>query len=368
MRPIYIWQYPEWPNFEWDREAVIEPLAEARNMQGRITGMMQALGFDTQNAASLTTLTQDIVKSCEIEGVLLNSDRVRSSVARHLGIPTEGLPEADHYTEGVVQVMIDAVTHTDKPLTPERLFSWHAALFPTGISGLYKITVAEWRTGEEPMQVVSGAMGHERVHYEAPPSSEVPEMMEQLLNWINNDKTTDPIIKAALAHLWFVSIHPFDDGNGRITRTITDMLLAKGDGMQHRYYSMSATICANRKEYYNALEKTTVGDLDVTNWILWFIGTLKEALKNSITTTERTVEKSLFWQRHRDIAMNERQTRIVNMLWDGLKGKLTSSKWAKITKTSARTAQRDIQELLEKNILEISESGGRSTNYRLKTD
>lgn len=367
MRPVYIWQYPDWPNFRWDKESVITPLAEVRNLQGKIIGMMQVLGFDSQNATSLDMMTQDVVKSCEIEGVLLDSERVRSSVARHLGIPTEGLPEADHYTEGVVQVMIDAVTHRNSPLTAKRLFNWHAALFPTGRSGIFNITVADWRVGDEPMQVVSGAMGHERVHYEAPHSNDVSQMMTQFLKWVENkDETLDSIIKAAIAHLWFVAIHPFDDGNGRITRTITDMLLARSDNMPHRYYSMSATICANRKSYYSALEDTTVGDLDVTNWILWFIKTLKQALENAIATIERTIRKSQFWQRHRAVAMNERQTRIVNMLWDGFNGKLTTSKWAKITKTSQSSALRDIQALVDCGILEVSDSGGRSTSYTLK--
>lgn len=367
MRPVYIWQYPDWPNFRWDKESVITPLAEVRNLQGKIIGMMQVLGFDSQNATSLDMMTQDVVKSCEIEGVLLDSERVRSSVARHLGIPTEGLPEADHYTEGVVQVMIDAVTHRNSPLTAKRLFNWHAALFPTGRSGIFNITVADWRVGDEPMQVVSGAMGHECVHYEAPHSNDVPQMMTQFLKWVENkDETLDSIIKAAIAHLWFVAIHPFDDGNGRITRTITDMLLARSDNMPHRYYSMSATICANRKSYYSALENTTVGDLDVTNWILWFIETLKQALENAIATIERTIRKSQFWQRHRAVAMNERQTRIVNMLWDGFNGKLTTSKWAKITKTSQSSALRDIQALVDCGILEVSDSGGRSTSYTLK--
>lgn len=365
MRPVYIWQYPDWPHFRWDTNAILDLLTKVRNLQGRIEGMMQVLGFDSQKSTSLDIITQDVVKSCEIEGVILNSERVRSSVARHLGIPTEGLPEADHYTEGVVQLMLDAVTNANTPLSDERMFDWHAALFPTGRSGLYRITVGGWREGEEPMQVVSGAMGHERVHYEAPPSSCVPQMMKDFIAWVNEDTGTDLVVKAAIAHLWLVAIHPFDDGNGRIARTITDMILAKADGMEHRYYSMSATICRNRKDYYSALENTTVGDVDVTEWISWFLKMLALSIEDAMSVVERTLEKSRFWQRHRDVPMNPRQTRIVNMLWEGFEGKLTTTKWAKITKTSPSTALRDIQELVNHNILTPSDSGGRSTSYAL---
>lgn len=366
MRPIYIWQYSEWPHLTWNEQEITTLLAEVRNLQGQLVGMMRVLGFDMQNSTSLEVLTEDIVKSCEIEGVMLNSERVRSSVARHLGIPTEGLPEPDHYTEGVVQVMVDAVQNAEKALTPERLFDWHAALFPTGRSGAYKITVADWRQGEEPMQVVSGAMGHERVHYEAPPSSAVAEMMDDFLCWFNDaDTSIDPILKAAIAHLWFVAIHPFDDGNGRLTRTITDMQMTKADGMPHRFYSMSAAICKNRKEYYAVLEKTTGGNTDVTAWIRWFLETLRSALLGATETTNRTIRKAQFWQDHRDVPMNERQTKMVNMLWDGFEGNLTNAKWAKITKTSASTALRDIQELVGRGVLRVSDSGGRSTNYLL---
>ena len=406
MRPIYIWQYPEWPNFSWNEREISSILSEIRNLQGQLVGMMRMIGFDMQNAASLLVMTDDIVKSCEIEGVILDSERVRSSVARRLGLPSEGLPEPDHYTEGLVQVMLDAVLNAEKELTKERLFDWHSALFPTGRSGAYKITVADWRQGDEPMQVVSGAMGHERVHYEAPPSAAVPQMMSDFLKWVNSDgstgsptklgstknvrinsvvfsprhsesklssalgstKTLDPVIKAAIAHLWFVSIHPFDDGNGRLTRTITDMLLTRADGMPHRFYSMSATICQNRKDYYAALEHTTIGGTDITSWLKWFLQTLRLSLLDAMRTVERTIKKSQFWQEHRGVSMNERQTKMVNLLWDGLEGKLTNAKWAKITKTSSSTALRDIQELVSAGVLKVSESGGRSTNYRLAMD
>lgn len=369
MRSVYIWQYPEWPNFSWDEREFSAILSEVRNLQGQLVGMMRMIGFDMQNAASLLVMTDDVVKSCEIEGVKLDSERVRSSVARRLGLPSEGLPEPDHYTEGLVQVMLDAVLNAEKDLTEDRLFDWHAALFPTGRSGAYKITVANWRQGDEPMQVVSGAMGHERVHYEAPPSAAVPQMMSDFLKWVNSEnETLDPVIKAAIAHLWFVSIHPFDDGNGRLTRTITDMLLTRADRMPHRFYSMSATICQNRKDYYAALEHTTIGSTDITSWLKWFLQTMRLSLLDAMRTVERTVKKSQFWQEHRAVTMNERQTKMVNLLWDGFEGKLTNAKWAKITKTSSSTALRDIQELVSLGVLKVSESGGRSTNYRLAMD
>ena len=369
MRPIYIWQYPEWPSFTWNDSRLIALLSEVRNLEGKIQGMMGGLGFDVQSMTALNVMTEDVLRSNEIEGVILNSDKVRSSIARHLGIDTAGLPQPDHYTEGVVQIMMDAVTNCNKPLTPERLFNWHAALFPTGRSGMYPITVGAYRTGGEPMQIVSGAMGKEKVHYEAPPSDVVPDMMTDFLTWINSDNTvTDPVLKAAVAHLWFVAIHPFDDGNGRLTRTITDMQLAKADGFPLRFYSMSAEILREKKAYYEILEHTTSNSTDITEWLEWFLNTMKSSILRAKETVKRVVSKSSFWQRHREIPMNERQVRVVNMLWDGFTGKLTSSKWAKITKTSQATALRDITDLIEKGILTAAADGGRSSNYLLKDD
>ena len=367
MRPIYIWQYPEWPSFTWNDSRLIALLSEVRNLEGKIQGMMGGLGFDVQSMTALNVMTEDVLRSNEIEGVILNSDKVRSSIARHLGIDTAGLPQPDHYTEGVVQIMMDAVTNCNKPLTPERLFNWHAALFPTGRSGMYPITVGAYRTGGEPMQIVSGAMGKEKVHYEAPPSDVVPDMMTDFLTWINSDNTViDPVLKAAVAHLWFVAIHPFDDGNGRLTRTITDMQLAKADGFPLRFYSMSAEILREKKAYYEILEHTTSNSTDITEWLEWFLNTMKSSILRAKETVKRVVCKSSFWQRHREIPMNERQVRVVNMLWDGFTGKLTSSKWAKITKTSQATALRDITDLIEKGILIAAADGGRSSNYLLK--
>ena len=369
MRPIYIWQYPEWPSFTWNDSRLIALLSEVRNLEGKIQGMMGGLGFDVQSMTALNVMTEDVLRSNEIEGVILNSDKVRSSIAKHLGIDTAGLPQPDHYTEGVVQIMMDAVTNCNKPLTPERLFNWHAALFPTGRSGMYPITVGAYRTGGEPMQIVSGAMGKEKVHYEAPPSDVVPDMMTDFLTWINSDNTViDPVLKAAVAHLWFVAIHPFDDGNGRLTRTITDMQLAKADGFPLRFYSMSAEILREKKAYYEILEHTTSNSTDITEWLEWFLNTMKSSILRAKETVKRVVCKSSFWQRHREIPMNERQVRVVNMLWDGFTGKLTSSKWAKITKTSQATALRDITDLIEKGILTAAADGGRSSNYLLKDD
>lgn len=367
MRPIYIWQYPEWPSFTWNDSRLIALLSEVRNLEGKIQGMMGGLGFDVQSITALNVMTEDVLRSNEIEGVILNSDKVRSSIAKHLGIDTAGLPQPDRYTEGVVQIMMDAVTNCNKPLTPERLFNWHAALFPTGRSGMYPITVGAYRTGGEPMQIVSGAMGKEKVHYEAPPSDVVPDMMTDFLRWINSDNTvTDPVLKAAVAHLWFVAIHPFDDGNGRLTRTITDIQLAKADGFHLRFYSMSAEILREKKTYYEILEHTTSNSTDITEWLEWFLNTMKSSILRAEETVKRVVSKSSFWQRHREIPMNERQVKMVNMLWDGFTGKLTSSKWAKITKTSQATALRDITDLIEKGILIAAADGGRSSNYLLK--
>lgn len=368
MRHHYIWQYPDWPKFRWDTEKILNLLSEVRLLEGRIAGMMAGLGFEIQSKTSLNVMTEDVIRSNEIEGVLLNADKVRSSVARHLGLPTEGLPEPDHYTEGVVQVMIDAVHNYLESLSEERLFNWHAALFPTGRSGIHPITVAGWRVGEEPMQVVSGAYGKEKVHYEAPASSDVPEEMSRFLDWVNHENDSDPVLKAAIAHLWFVAIHPFDDGNGRLTRTITDMLLARADGMPHRYYSMSGEILRNKNQYYEALKKTTVGDVDITLWLEWFLQALRDAMVRSEAVVRRVVAKSMFWQNHRGIAMNERQVKVVNRLWDGFDGKITTVKWAKICKTSQATALRDINDLVEKGILKKGNEGSKNTSYILAED
>ncbi len=328
---------------------------------------MESLGFELRNEATLETLTLDVLKSTEIEGELLNPDQVRSSIARRLGMEIVGSIESDRNVDGMVEMMIDATHNCFEPLTAERLFDWHAALFPTGRSGLYKITVADWRkdtTG--PMQVVSGALGKEKVHFQAPESSLVESEMNQFLDWFNEEGSIDLVIKAAVAHIWFVTIHPFDDGNGRITRALTDMLLARSDNSTQRFYSMSARIRLERKQYYEILEITQKGNLDITDWIKWFLCCLTNALKSTDTVLNRILFKADFWNRHAKTIINERQKKLLNKILDGFEGKLTSSKWAKIAKCSKDTAIRDINDLIGKNILQKEEAGGRSTNYELK--
>ena len=330
-------------------------------------GRMESLGFDLRNEATLETLTLDVLKSTEIEGEYLNPDQVRSSIARRLGMEIAGSVESDRNVDGVVEMMLDATQNCFNPLTSERLFDWHAAIFPTGRSGMYKITVANWRSDSTgPMQVVSGAMGKEKVHFQAPDSSLVESEMSRFLDWFNKSSELDLVLKASVAHLWFVTIHPFDDGNGRITRALTDMLLAQSDRSSQRFYSMSAQIRLERKQYYEILEKTQKGNLDITDWIKWFLSCLLNALKSTDTILNRVLFKADFWTRHAKTIMNERQKKLLNKILDGFEGKLTSSKWAKIAKCSKDTAIRDINDLINKNILKKDEAGGRSTNYELK--
>lgn len=363
---IFIYQKDNWPNFTWETEGIVNLLSEARNLQGRLIGKMESLGFDLRNEAQLDTLTLDVLKSSEIEGEILNPDQVRSSIARRLGMDIAGSVDSDRDVEGVVEMMLDATQNCFKPLTSDRLFDWHAALFPTGRSGMYKIRVADWRkdtTG--PMQVVSGAMGKEKVHFQAPDSEYVENEMLLFLEWFNKDDKTDLVIKAAIAHLWFVTIHPFEDGNGRITRALSDMLLARADKSNQRFYSMSAQIRKERKRYYEILEKTQQGDLDITEWIKWFLQCLINALKATESILSQVLFKADFWNKHSKTIINERQRELINKLLEGFDGKLTSSKWAKIAKCSKDTAIRDINDLINKNILRKQASGGRSTNYEL---
>ncbi len=365
MQAIYIWQQEKWPQFTWNDSELSYKLGRVRSLQGKLVGKMSGLGFDLKNEAMLNVLTTSIIKSSEIEGEILDSDQVRSSVARHLGMELQGLPEAERYIDGVVQVMIDATQNYAQPLTDERLFGWHAALFPTGRSGMFKITVANWRQGKELMQVISGAMGKEKIHYQAPYSEYVPVLMEQFLNWANDNQKIDPVLKAGIAHLWFVTIHPFDDGNGRISRTITDLFLTRADEIPHRFYSMSAEMRKQRKQYYEVLEKTQKGDLDITNWLSWFLNCLEAALLEREQTLSNILKKVRFWEKNRLVNLNGRQLKMVNLLWDGFDGKLSSSKWGKITKCSRDTALRDIQDLIDKGVLQKTNEGGRSTNYEL---
>lgn len=366
MANLYIWQDGNWPKMTWKESQFNKLLADVNVLRGQVAGRMAMFGFNEQSNTILDTLTAEIVNSAEIEGQRLNRDSVRSSVARHLGIETTGLSAEDHYIDGVVEVMLDATQNYSQRLDAERLFNWHAALFPTGRSGMYKITVADWRKGEEPMQVVSGPLGRQKVHYQAPPSSDVPSMMDDLLQWIAEEDATDPQIKAAVVHLWFVTIHPFDDGNGRLCRTITEMMLARADKTTQRYYSMSSEILQHRNAYYDHLEKAQKGELDITEWIEWFLQTLKAALLLSLSKTEKVIRKVGFWDKHRDTPFNERQRKVLNLLLDGFEGKLNSSKWYKINHCSQDTAIRDINDLIAKGILRKTDEGGRSTNYELR--
>jgi len=362
----YIHQKENWPNFKWDDKSLIDLLSEVRNLQGRIVGKMEALGFNLRNEAVLETLTLDVLKSTEIEGEILDAKQVRSSLAKRLGIQIENSVYSERNVDGVVDMLIDATQKFNDKLTIKRLFDWHFSLFPTGRSGMFKIKVGNWRVDTTgPMQVVSGAMGKEKVHFEAPNSELIEKEMTLFLNWLNSDKKNEPVIKAGIAHLWFITIHPFEDGNGRISRAITDMLLTRADGVSQRYYSMSAQIRLERKEYYEILEKTQQGSLDVTEWLVWFLNCLLNTIKSSEIILNKVLYKHKFWNEYAIEIQNERQKRMLNKLLDGFTGKLTTSKWAKINKCSQDTALRDIQFLIEKGIMKKDNAGGRSTNYEL---
>jgi Fic family protein len=364
--PIYIHQLPNWPQFQWDQKALAGPLAALRHRQGRFVGRMEGLGFRLRNEAMLQTLTQDVVKSSEIEGEILDREQVRSSLARRLGIEIGALIPADRDVEGIVEMTLDATQKYDEPLTEERLFAWHAALFPTGRSGMHKIAVGAWRDDSTgPMQVVSGAIGKERVHYEAPPAAKLPGEMQAFLDWFETKDDTDPVLRAAIAHLWFVTIHPFDDGNGRIARAIADMVLARSDHSPQRFYSMSAQIRQERSAYYDMLEATQKGDLDIMAWLEWFLACLNRALDGAEDTLADVLRKAEFWKKHAGATFNDRQRDMLNRLLDGFEGKLTTSKYATIEKTSPDTALRDIINLVERGILNKDAGGGRSTSYSL---
>jgi Fic family protein len=359
----YIYEYENWTDFSWQDKAVNVVFGEVRLMQGKIIGQMNALGFSAKEEATLTALTLDVVKSSEIEGELLNYDQVRSSIARRLGINTAGLVSSSRHIEGVVEMMLDATQRYILPLTEKRLFGWHAALFPTGYSGPYLIEVGRYRTGE--MQVVSGAMGKEKVHYEAVKPELVKMEMDKFLDWFNNENRLDPVLKAAIAHFWFIIIHPFDDGNGRIGRALTDMLLACAEGSGERFYSMSSQILVERRLYYEVLQKVQHSSGDITEWIDWFLHCLKNAMLSTESTTQKILRKAEFWKLHEHTPINERQRLILNKLFDDFEGKLQTSKWARIVKTSTDTALRDIKDLVEKGILKQTDEGGRNANYEL---
>jgi Fic family protein len=362
----YIHERKGWPDFRWDHARIAARLVNVTHRQGRLIGRMEGLGFQLQAEAVLDTLTEDVLKSSEIEGERLDRDQVRSSIARRLGLDIGGLAPSDRNVEGVVEMMLDATQRYSEPLTDRRLFAWHAALFPTGHSGISKIRVRAWRDDAKgPMQVVSGPIGRERVHYQAPAADRVRDEMKNFVNWFEKDRSTNLVLKAGVAHLWFVTIHPFDDGNGRIARAIADRVLARSEKTSQRFYSMSAQIRAERKANYEILEATQKGELDITRWLEWFLECLDRAIDRSETILATVLNKARFWERFAKVEFNERQRDIVNRLLNGFEGKLTSSKWANLAKCSQDTASRDIEDFIRKNVLVKDGAGGRSTSYSL---
>ena len=356
----------DWPRFTWNRERLAEPLAAVRHRQGRLIGHMEALGFNLRQEAVLQTLTADVLKSSEIEGEKLDAEQVRSSIARRLGMDIGALKPADRQVEGVVAMMLEGTRHYDQPLTVQRLFAWHASLFPTGRSGLRKIRVGAWRDDRHgPMEVVSGPVGKERAHFQAPPAARLDREMQAFTDWFNAHADIDPVLKAGLAHLWFVTIHPFDDGNGRIARAIADLALARSENNPQRFYSLSAQIRQERGAYYDILEETQKGTLDITPWMEWFLGCLGRAIDGAQTTLSAVLAKARFWEAIAGVAIHERQRLVLNRLLDGFEGKLTTSKYAQLAKCSQDTALRDILPLVERGILVRNPEGGRSTSYAL---
>jgi Fic family protein len=363
---LYIHERDDWPIFRWDASALADALADVRHRQGRLIGRMEALGFRLREEATLASLTEDVVKTSEIEGEKLDRATVRSSIARRLGVDIGALAPGDRFVDGVVEMMLDATQRFHLPLTEERLFGWHASLFPTGRSGMQRITVGAWRTDAAgPMQVVSGAMGRERVHYEAPSAKRLRAEMRRFLSWYNANGDADLVLKAGVAHLWFVTVHPFEDGNGRIARAVADLLLARSEASRQRFYSMSSQIRTERSAYYAILESTQKGDLDITLWLAWFLGCLGRAIGGAEKMLATVLDKARFWERHAAQPFNERQRAVLNRLLDGFEGKLTSSKWAKLAKCSQDTASRDIDDLLKRGVLLKDVGGGRSTSYSL---
>jgi Fic family protein len=370
MARIYIHELLDWPRFTWDSKALAPLLSEVRLHQGLLVGKMRGYGLASRWTATLKVLTEETIKSSAIEGVVLDPENVRSSLARRLGLEVGGLTaHKDRNVDGVVEMMLDATQKFSKPLTRERLFDWHADLFPGVRTTRDKFRVGAWRDDSQgPMQVVSGPVGRHKVHYEAPAADRVESEMGEFLAWFDGKEQEDPLLKAAIAHLWFVTIHPFEDGNGRIGRAIAEMCLARSDGSAQRFYSMSSQILEERKEYYEVLEKTQTGSLDITKWLTWFLGCLDRAIEQSNQITSSALEKELFWKslKQRKVSLNDRQTKVLNKLFSGFEGKLTRDKWMKMTKASSRTALRDIEELIASGVIEQEEAGGRSTSYRLK--
>ena len=362
----YIWQHRDWPHWVFDSKRLTPLLAQVHGAQGYLLGRMVDLGLDLRDQALLRILTEDVLNTSEIEGEILNADSVRSSIARRLGVDIGGLSPTDRQVEGVVDMVLDATQRHHTPLTAERLFGWHAALFPTGYSGLATIKVGAWRDDAlGAMQVVSGPLHRQTIHYQAPAASVLDAEMAEFLKWFNHAQTEDSVLRAGLAHLWFVTIHPFDDGNGRIARAVGDMALARAEHTTYRYYSLSAQIQKERKAYYDCLEATQKGGMDVTDWLEWFLSCLFRAIQGAEQTLESVLAKARFWQQHAGMPLNARQIKLLNKLLDGFEGKLTTTKWAAIAKCSQDTALRDITELIEHGALKKSEASGRSTSYEL---
>ncbi len=364
---MWIHEHKNWTDFTWDAKELAGKLADVRHRQGRLLGRMEGLGFDLRREASLNTLTSDVVKSSAIEGETLNPDEVRSSIARRLGLEIAGLVPASRHVEGIVEMMLDATQEFSKPLTKDRFFGWHAALFPTGRSGMHKITVGDWRTAEAGlMQVVSGYAGREKVHFEAPSAERLENEMKNFLKWFEKNSDLDDVLKAGIAHLWFVTIHPFEDGNGRIARAIGDMALARADGTTDRFYSLSAQIERERKAYYDHLERQQRSDTDITDWLSWFLDCLGHAITNAETTMGNVLFKANLWKKINQEPVNERQRTVINrMLEDGFTGFMNTSKYAKLAKCSNDSALRDIRDLVSREIFIQNEGGGRSTSYGL---
>lgn len=364
--PTYIWQDPNWPNWQYDLNTLNSPLAAIRHAQGRLLGKMESLGFQLRDETWLQTLTQDVLKTSQIENLQLDSEQVRSSLAQKLGLDVATLPRIDRHVEGIVEIMIDATRNYAAPLTAERLFAWHGALFPTGRSGLSAIRVATWRDDANgAMQVISGPIGREKVHYIAPPAERLAAEIQQFLTWFEQATELDPVLKAGLAHLWLITLHPFDDGNGRIARAVGDMALARSEQLPQRFYSLSAQIQQQRNDYYAILERTQKGNMNVTAWLLWFLNSLQAAIAQAEQTIAVVLNKARTWEKLSNIALNPRQIKVLNKMLDGFEGNLTTSKWAKLAKCSQDTAHRDILKLIELKVLAKADSSGRSTHYRL---
>jgi Fic family protein len=363
---MYIHERSDWPKFRWSERRLAELLAVIRHKQGRLIGRMESLGFHLQEEAVLCTLTEDVLKTSEIEGQILDQEQVRSSLARRLGMDIGGLKRSDRHVEGMVEMLLDATQNFNQPLTKIRLFGWHAAMFPSKWSGMTKITVGAWRNDKfGPVQVISGPIGRERVHFQGPDAKLLHREMSAFLKWFNNEKSVDPVLKAGVAHLWFVTIHPFDDGNGRIARAIADMLLAYSEQTSQRFYSMSAQIRSERNAYYDILERTQKGNMEIILWLEWFLNCLGRAIDEAQITLAFVLRKAEFWKSVALIPITDRQRLVLNHLLDGFESKLTSSKWAKLTKCSQDTALRDIIDLVDRGILTKDKSGGRSTSYSL---